>query len=100
MFFTLTTIQKQNTPANNPIHSAPIGVTNPEAGVIATSPATQPEIAPSAEGLPLRIPSAALHPIAAAAAPKWVATNAEVARVPAARADPALNPNQPTHRRH
>src|ERR1700735_1614404 len=92
-------MKKQKMPASKPIHRALIGVTNPEAGVIATSPATAPEIAPSAEGLPLRIHSAALHPIAAAAAPKCVATNADVASVPAASADPALNPNQPTHSR-
>src|SRR6202034_1502021 len=73
------------------------GAKNPAAGVIATIPSTQPEIAPSAEGLPCRIHSATLHPIAAAAAPKCVATNADVASVPALKADPALNPNQPTH---
>src|ERR1700735_5332577 len=100
MALTFTTMKKQTTPAMSPIQSAPIGVTKPEAGGIATRPATQPEIAPRAEGLPLRIHSAALHPMAAAAAPKWVATKAEVARVPAARAEPALNPNQPTQRRH
>ena len=100
MFFTFTTIQKQNTPAISPIHSASIGVTNPAAGVIATSPATAPEIPPSALGLPLRIHSAASHPIAAAAAPKCVATNALVASPLAASADPALNPNHPTHSKH
>src|SRR5277367_4831147 len=84
----------------SPIHNADIGVTKPEAGVIATSPATQPEIAPSAEGLPCRFHSAALQPIAAAAAPKCVATNAEVASVPELSAEPALNPNQPTHSKH
>ena len=97
--FTFTTIRKQKIPASRPIHSADIGVTKPEAGVIATSPATAPEIAPSAVHRPFRIHSAALQPIAAAAAPKWVATNAEVASVPAPKAEPALNPNQPTHSR-
>src|ERR1700684_2153625 len=76
-----------------------MGVTNPEAGVMATSPATAPEIAPNAVHRPCRINSAALQPTAAAAAPKWVATNAEVASVPAPKADPALNPNHPTHSR-
>src|SRR5579862_4264255 len=84
----------------NPIISADIGLTNPAAGVIATRPATDPEIAPSTLGFPLRNHSAALHPIAAAAAPKCVATNALVASVPAASALPALNPNHPTHSRH
>src|SRR6266702_5796146 len=93
-------MKQQTAPAINPIQSAAIGVTNPDAGVIATNPATAPEIAPRADGLPLRIHSAALHPIAAAAAPNCVATNADVASVPDPSADPALNPNQPTHRRH
>src|SRR3569833_414519 len=82
-----------------PIQRALIGVTKPDAGVMATRPATAPDIAPRAEGLPLRIHSAALQPSAAAAAPKWVATKAEVARVPAASAEPALKPNQPTQSR-
>src|ERR1700679_782561 len=77
-----------------------MGVTKPEAGVIATSPATAPEIAPSAVGRPLRIHSAMLQPMAAAAAPKCVATKADVANVPAPRAEPALNPNHPTHNKH
>src|SRR5947209_8140867 len=93
-------MKKQNTPAIKPIQIALIGVTKPEAGVIATSPATHPEIPPSAEGLPLRIHSATLQLTAAAAAAKCVATKAEVARVPAASAEPALNPNQPTHSKH
>src|SRR5579864_515156 len=79
---------------------ADMGLTNPAAGVIATSPATEPEIPPSTLGLPLRIHSAAAHPIAAAAAAKWVATKALVARLPAANALPALNPNQPTQSKH
>ena len=66
---------------------------------MATRPATAPEIAPSALGLPLRIHSAAPHPSAAAAAAKCVATKALVARLPALSALPALKPNQPTHSR-
>ena len=76
-----------------------MGPTNPAAGVIATRPATAPEIAPKALGLPLRNHSARHQPMAAAAAPKWVAIKALVASVPADNALPALNPNQPTHRR-
>src|SRR5579863_727110 len=83
-----------------PMISADIGETNPAAGVMATRPATQPEMAPSALGLPLRIHSARLQPMAAAAAPKWVATKALVASDPDPSALPALKPNQPTHRRH
>src|SRR5437660_2302327 len=82
------------------MNSAAIGLTKPAAGVMATKPATAPEMAPSALGLPLRNHSAPAHPIAAAAAAKCVATNALVARLPAANALPALNPNHPTHSRH
>src|SRR5215470_6667369 len=77
-----------------------MGRTNPAAGVIATKPATAPDIAPSALALPFLNHSAALQPKAAAAAPKCVATNALDANPPAANALPALNPNQPTHSRH
>src|SRR5215470_15623572 len=80
--------------------SADIGVTKPAAGVIATNPATAPEIPPRTLGLPARIHSVAAHPTAAAAAAKCVATNALVARLPAARALPALKPNHPTQSRH
>src|SRR5271155_79271 len=83
-----------------PIASAGIGPTNPAAGVIATSPATAPEIAPRALGRPFLIHSAKLQLIAAAAVAKCVATNALVASEFAARALPALKPNHPTHRRH
>src|ERR1700756_3191148 len=90
-------MKKQKTPAINPISSADMGLTNPDAGVMATSPATAPEIAPSALGFPWRIHSAPPQPIMAAAAAKCVATKALVARLPALSALPALNPNQPTH---
>src|SRR4051812_8349156 len=75
------------------------GCTNPEAGVIATSPATAPEIAPSTLGLPTFLHSATTQPSVAAAAPKWVATKALVASPEAASALPALKPNQPTQSR-
>src|SRR5690348_2225934 len=86
-------------PARKPISSAGNGFTKPEAGVMATRPATQPEIAPSTLGLPLCSHSAITQPNAAAAAPKCVATKALVASPEAASALPALNPNQPTHSR-
>src|SRR5437868_1613974 len=82
-----------------PITSADMGVTKPAAGVIATRPETQPETAPRALALPLRIHSAPAQPSAAAAAAKWVFTNALVARPLAASALPALKPNHPTQRR-
>jgi hypothetical protein len=77
-----------------------MGFTKPDAGVMATNPATDPEIAPKALGLLLRNHSAAAHPAAAAAAAKCVATNALVAKLPALSALPALKPNQPTHNMH
>src|ERR1041385_7312764 len=93
-------MRKQKTPAIAPIASDDMGVTKPAAGVMATSPATAPEIAPSALGLPLRSHSAALHPMTAAAAARCVATKALVARLPALSALPALKPNHPTQSRH
>src|SRR4051794_34289720 len=76
------------------------GFTKPDAGVIATRPATAPEIPPRTLGFPCTIHSARSQPRVAAAAPKWVATKALVARPEAPSALPALKPNQPTHRRH
>src|SRR5437588_11925082 len=83
-----------------PMASAGIGPTNPAAGVIATSPATAPEIAPKALARPFLIHSAALQLSAAAAAAKCVATNALVANGLDANALPALKPNQPTQSKH
>src|SRR5262245_9503637 len=94
------TIRKQPTPAARPMSIAGNGVTNPDAGVMATRPATAPEIAPSALGRPRVIHSAASQPIVAVAAAKYVATNALAASPFDASALPALKPNQPTHRRH
>src|SRR2546428_11643434 len=73
-----------------------IGVTYPDAGVIATRPATAPEAAPSTVGLPRLIHSVNIQPSAAAAAAVLVAVNALAARPLASRALPALNPNHPT----
>src|ERR1700719_2130790 len=84
----------------SPISIAGMGFTNPDAGVMATSPATAPEIAPRMLGLPVLIHSVIIHASAAAAVAKWVATKALVARALAANALPALNPNQPTHSKH
>src|ERR1051326_934095 len=87
-------------PAAKPINSAGNGCTKPEAGVMATSPATEPEIPPRTLGLPELNHSASNQPRAAAEAPKCVATKALLASGDAASALPALNPNQPTHNRH
>src|ERR1700726_3705820 len=83
-----------------PMTSAGIGPTNPAAGVIATSPATAPEIAPNALARTFLSHSAAHHAKAALAAAKWVATKALDANPFEASALPALNPNHPTHNKH
>src|SRR6476469_8585161 len=86
-------------PAASPITMADIGCTNPAAGVIATSPATEPEIAPRALGLPFLIHSMPAQAAAAAAAAKCVLIKALVASDPEDNALPALKPNHPTQRR-
>src|SRR3954452_1653338 len=91
--------KKQMMPPARPITIAYIGEVKPAAGVITTRPATAPEIAPSTVGLPLLIHSMSIQPSVAAAAARCVVTNALLAKPPADRAEPALKPNQPTHRR-
>ena len=59
-----------------------MGWTNPAAGVWQPNPATAPEMALSALGLPLRIHSARAEAIAAAAVAKCVFTKALVASAP------------------
>src|SRR5581483_12449496 len=83
-------------PPEKPIAIAPIGVTKPEPGVMATRPATAPDAAPRTVGLPRVIHSATIQPSVAAAAPVLVATKALAARPPEVSALPALNPNHPT----
>src|ERR1019366_234336 len=89
--------QKQPPTAATPIPIGPPGSTKPDAGVIATRPATAPDAAPSTEGFPLAIHSANIQPRAAAAVAICVTVMAMPARPFAATAEPALNPNQPTH---
>src|SRR6185295_19155505 len=89
--------KKQTTPPITPISKADIGATKPLAGVITTSPATAPEIAPSTVGLPVFSHSASIQPIVAVAAAKCVVQKAFTARPFASSSLPALNPNQPTH---
>ena len=79
-----------------PMTNAPVMPTKPEAGVMATSPATAPEAMPSTEGLPLTSHSVNIHDRAATAVASWVTTIAMPARPSAATAEPALKPNQPT----
>src|SRR5260370_34446402 len=88
--------KKQSSPATMPITSAPVGLTKPEAGVIATRPATAPEMIPSTDGLPRVIHSANIQVSAAAAVANCVTAMAMPAEPLAAAAEPALEPDQPT----
>src|SRR5262245_64105547 len=80
-----------------PITNAPGIPTLPAAGVIATSPATAPDAAPSIDGLPLNSHSPKDQDSTAQAVARNVLMNASAAELPASSADPALKPNQPTH---
>src|SRR6202521_4675870 len=84
-------------PATAPITSAPAGPTKPEAGVIATRPATAPEQMPTTVGLPRNAHSTNIQASAAVAVAIWVTVMAMPACKPAVTAEPALKPNQPTH---
>jgi hypothetical protein len=70
----------------------------PDAGVIPASPAMTPFITAMQLGLP-RIQERAIHTSPEHDPPICVETTADVAMDPDARALPALNPNQPIHRR-
>src|SRR5262249_20314275 len=89
----------QTIPASSPITTALSGETKPEAGVMATSPATSPDAKPRAVGLPLSPHSASIQLRAAAAAAICVTVKAEAASPLAARALPPLKPNQPNQSR-
>src|ERR1019366_1611254 len=97
MCLRLVAAQKQPTPAATPITISPPRSTKPDPGGIATRPATAPDAAPTTEGFPLAIHSANIQPRAAAAVAICVPVMAMPARPFAATAEPALNPNQPTH---
>ena len=73
--------------------------TKPAAGVMATRPATAPEAAPRVVGLPWNFHSANTQASMAVAAATCVVTKAFPANPSAARALPALKPNQPNHKR-
>src|SRR5206468_7679019 len=89
--------KKGTIPAATPMTSAPAGVTNPQAGVITTSPATAPEQKPSTLGLPLSSHSAIGQTKEAIAVASVVVVKALAAMPSAATALPALKPYQPTH---
>ena len=75
----------------------PIGPTEPQAGVMATKPATAPEAAPNIEALPLVRASPTHQASTAAAVANKVLMKANVVPPLASRLEPALKPNQPTH---
>src|SRR5580765_6121050 len=89
------TASAQTAPASMPSRIELSGVRNAQAGVIATRPATAPDAAPTLVGRPSRIISTTSHANSAAPVANWVFMNAIPARLFAASADPALNPNQP-----
>src|SRR5512143_19532 len=97
MCLTVVEAKKQITPAATPITSAPVGPTKPDAGVMATKPATAPETMPSTLGLPWASHSANIQASAAADVAIWVTAIAMPAAPLADTALPALKPNQPTH---
>src|SRR5712671_6417511 len=84
-------------PATTPIAMAPLGVTNPQAGEMTTSPATAPEQKPSTLGFPRKIHSAIGQTKEATAVARVVVVKALAAIPSAPTALPALNPYQPTH---
>src|SRR5262249_56474672 len=90
---------KQSTPPPIPIRIEATGPTKPDAGVMATSPATAPDAAPRTVGLPRVAHSVNIQPSAAAAAAVLVARNALAASALASSALPALKPNQPNQSR-
>ena len=65
--------------------------------MIATSPATAPEAAPSIDGLPCTTCSTSAQLTAAAAVATKVLMKATAVTPLASRLEPALKPNQPTH---
>src|SRR5215472_16603678 len=76
---------------------APTGPTKPDAGVMATSPATAPEQMPTTVGLPFSAHSTSIQVKPATAVAICVTVIAMPACMPAVTAEPALKPNQPTH---
>src|SRR5574338_186961 len=82
-------------PAAIPMIKDAIGPTKPEAGVIATSPATAPDEAPTMLGFPVWAQAIRVHVSAAMPVAVFVTTHADVAIPSASNSEPALNPNQP-----
>src|SRR3954454_21171170 len=89
----------QAPPAIRPMAIEPIGLTNRQAGGIATRPATAPDAAPSVVALPSRSLSTPSQASIAAAVAVLVLMKAKPERVSAASSEAALKPNQPNHSR-
>src|SRR4051812_46892256 len=83
-------------PAQIPMMTEPVTSTNPQAGVITTSPATAPEQKPRMLGLPRNTYSAIAHTNDATAVAIVVVVKAFAAMTSEATALPALKPYQPT----
>src|SRR5258705_10327215 len=84
-------------PARSPMISAPTALTDEQDGVMATSPATMPDAAPSVVALPSRMRSVSIQASMAVAVAIVVAMNVDPAAPLELVADPALNPYQPNH---
>src|SRR4051812_20578330 len=98
IFLRPLTPQRHTNPAAMPMTKAPGMPTLPAAGVMATSPATAPDAAPSMEGLPLKIASPTHQASTAQDVARYVFMKARPAEPFASSAEPALKPNQPVHR--
>src|SRR2546425_3117880 len=85
-------------PAPRPMRMDADTSTYPDAGVIATSPATAPGGAGGSQGAPLCSHETVIQVSAAIAAAVFVTTNAFAASPPEVIALPALKPNQPNQR--
>src|SRR6185503_15362875 len=86
-------------PAIRPRMIAPTGVTDPHAGVMATSPVIAPEAAPTPVTWPSLIFSTAIQDRVAAHVATNVVTMTIAAELPAASAEPPLNAYQPAQSR-
>src|SRR5262245_59258175 len=96
----LMAVQKKRhtTPATAPRRAAPIGPAKPAAGVTATRPAIAPETRPRTDIFHLNANSKIIQASAAAAVAMKLFVIARAAPPADSSAEPALKPNQPTHR--
>src|ERR1700722_10808057 len=91
------TARAQIAPPAKPIARAPSTLTDEHDGVMATSPATMPDAAPSVVACPSRIRSTSSQASMAVAVAIVVVMKVLPAEPFELVADPALNPNQPNH---